>query len=193
MLHYVRQTQKTTLEHITSLSYSEAADYLMLDAATIRNLELFESSSGDTKDTLLGVINRTRTGMGARLLRNWVVRPSIDRIEIESRLDAVAELSGSAVALEDTRTSFDGIFDLERLLSKITVGTASPRELTSLRASIAFSPMACSGDIYCGVPSERPVCVIRCPPADCTASAMPKSATSAWPPCSRMFSGLMSR
>ena len=140
MLHYVRQTQKTTLEHITSLSYSEAADYLMLDAATIRNLELFESSSGDTKDTLLGVINRTRTGMGARLLRNWVVRPSIDRIEIESRLDAVAELSGSAVALEDTRTSFDGIFDLERLLSKITVGTASPRELTSLRASIARLP-----------------------------------------------------
>src|SRR4029079_10683058 len=80
MLHYVRQTQKTNLEHITSLSYSEAADYLMLDAATIRNLELFESSSGDTKDTLLGVINRTRTGMGARLLRHWLVRPSLDPV-----------------------------------------------------------------------------------------------------------------
>jgi DNA mismatch repair protein MutS len=140
MIHYVRQTQKTTLEHITGLSYSEDANYLMLDAATIRNLELFESSSGDSKDTLLGVINRTRTGMGARLLRNWLVRPSVSTDEIQSRLDAVAELVSSAVALDATRASFDGIFDLERLLSKITVGTASPKELTSLRASIARLP-----------------------------------------------------
>jgi DNA mismatch repair protein MutS len=140
MIHYVRQTQKTSLEHITGLSYSESANYLMLDAATIRNLELFESAAGDSKDTLLGVINRTRTGMGARLLRQWLVRPSIDAAEIESRLDAVAELASSAVLLEETRTSFDGIFDLERLLGKITVGTASPRELTSLRSSIARLP-----------------------------------------------------
>jgi DNA mismatch repair protein MutS len=140
LIHYVRQTQKTTLEHITGLSYSEAADYLMLDAATIRNLELFESSSGDTKDTLLGVINRTRTGMGARLLRNWLVRPSIDIREIESRLDAVAELAASPFTLEESRTSFDGMFDLERLLSKITIGTAGPRELAALRASISRLP-----------------------------------------------------
>src|SRR5262252_9448558 len=137
LIHYVRQTQKTTLEHITGLSYSEAADYLMLDAATIRNLELFESSSGDTKDTLLGVINRTRTGMGARLLRNWLVRPSIDIREIESRLDAVAEFAASPFTLEESRTSFDGMFDLERLLSKITIGTAGPRELAALRVSIS--------------------------------------------------------
>jgi DNA mismatch repair protein MutS len=136
LIHYVRQTQKTTLEHITGLSYSELADYLMLDAATIRNLELLESSSGDTKDTLLGVINRTRTGMGARLLRSWLVRPSIDIPEIESRLDAVAELAASPFTLDESRTSFDGIFDLERLLSKITIGTAGPRELAALRASI---------------------------------------------------------
>jgi DNA mismatch repair protein MutS len=141
MIYYVRQTQKTSLEHITGLTYSETANYLMLDAATIRNLELFESAGGDSKDTLLGVINRTRTGMGARLLRQWLVRPSIDAAEIESRLDAVAELSASAVLLEETRTSFDGIFDLERILGKITVGTASPRELTSLRSSIARLPV----------------------------------------------------
>jgi DNA mismatch repair protein MutS len=140
LIHYVRQTQKTTLEHITGLSYSEAANYLMLDAATIRNLELFESSSGDTKDTLLGVINRTRTGMGARLLRSWLVRPSIDIREIESRLDAVAELAASPFTLEESRTSFDGMFDLERLLSKITIGTAGPRELAALRASISRLP-----------------------------------------------------
>jgi len=140
MLHYVRQTQKTTLEHITSINYSEAADYLMLDAATIRNLEMFESSAGDSKDALVGVINRTRTGMGARLLRNWMVRPSIDASEIEVRLDAVGELAASSVLLEETKSSFDGIFDLERLLSKITVGTAGPRELSALRASIGRIP-----------------------------------------------------
>ena len=140
MIHYVRQTQKTTLEHITGLNFSESAEYLSLDAATIRNLELFESTGGDTKDTLLGVINRTRTGMGARLLRSWIVRPSIDAGEIEARLDAVSELTASAVTLDETRTSFDGVFDLERLLSKITIGTASPRELTSLRASITRLP-----------------------------------------------------
>src|SRR2546428_3627731 len=97
MIHYVRQTQKTNLGHITGLPYPESADYLVLDAATIRNLELFEPSnpsSENTKDSLLGVINRTRTGMGARLLRNWLVRPSIARSEIESRLDAVVELAG---------------------------------------------------------------------------------------------------
>jgi len=144
MIHYVRQTQKTTLDHITGLSYSESANYLVLDAATIRNLELFESSSGDTKDTLLGVINRTRTSMGARLIRNWIVRPSIDPVEIEARLDAVAELAGSAVALEKARTSFEGVFDIERLLSKLTIGTGSPRELTSLRGSISSLPTVAS-------------------------------------------------
>src|SRR5436309_14653164 len=143
MIHYVRQTQKTNLGHITGLTYSESADYLVLDAATIRNLELFEPSnpsSENTKDSLLGVINRTRTGMGARLLRNWLVRPSIATAEIASRLDAVGELASSAVVLEKARSSFDGLFDLERLLSKITVGTAGPRELTALRGSIARLP-----------------------------------------------------
>ena len=140
LIHYVRQTQKTTLEHITGLTYSESADYLVLDAATIRNLELLESSSGDSKDTLLSVINRTATSMGSRLLRNWLVRPSLDPTEIESRLDAVEELSRSAMLLEQTRTSFEGMFDLERLLGKITIGTGSPRELTSLRSSIGRLP-----------------------------------------------------
>lgn len=140
MIHYVRQTQKTTLEHITSLAYHESANYLMLDPSTIRNLELLESSNGDSKDTLLSIINRTRTGMGARLMRNWLVRPSIDPGEINARLDAVAELTSSSRLLEETRAAFDGVFDLERLLSKITVGTSSPRELVGLRSSIGRLP-----------------------------------------------------
>jgi DNA mismatch repair protein MutS len=140
LIHYVRQTQKTNLEHITGLTYHERANYLILDPATLRNLEIVESSTGNARDTLLGVINRSRTGMGARLLRNWLVRPSIDPREIESRFDAVAELCSSPIVQEDVRSSFEGIFDFERLLSKITLGTASARELTALRSSTGRLP-----------------------------------------------------
>src|SRR5207244_11848588 len=107
---------------------------------TVELFEPWNPTTDNTKDSLLGVINKTRTGMGARLLRNWLVRPSIAPAEISSRLEAVGELVSSLVLLEETRSSFEGVFDLERLLSKITVGTASPRELIELRASIRRSP-----------------------------------------------------
>ena len=94
-----------------------------------------------SKDTLLGVLNRTRTGMGARLLRNWLVRPSID--PAGNRIAARCGRRAGSVrsrCWRKSRTSFEGMFDLERLLSKITVGTASPRELTALRSSIGRLP-----------------------------------------------------
>jgi DNA mismatch repair protein MutS len=141
ILHYVRQTQKTTLEHIDTIGYQETAGYLVLDPASIKNLELIESAAGDSKDTLLGVLSKTHTGMGARLLRNWMLRPSIDQAEIEARLDAVGELTATVQAMDAAGRAFDGIFDLERLLSKITLGTASPRELNALRGSIGRLPV----------------------------------------------------
>jgi DNA mismatch repair protein MutS len=141
IIHYVRQTQKAALDHINTLSCHEAAAYLILDPSTIRNLELLESSAGDTKDTLLGMLNRTKTGMGSRLVRAWMIRPSIDREEIEARLDAVAELTASVTAIDEICDSFEGIFDLERLLSRITIGVAGPRELASLRSSISRLPV----------------------------------------------------
>ena len=141
IVHYVRQTQKTALEHINTLVCRETAAYLVLDPSTIRNLELLESSAGEARDSLLGILNRTRTGMGARLLRNWMIRPSIDAAEIEGRYDAVAELSKSARIADEIANSFEGIFDLERLLSRITIGTAGPRELASLRSSVGQLPV----------------------------------------------------
>ena len=140
IVHYVRQTQKAALEHVNAIVYQDTANYLILDSATIRNLELFESPGAGARDTLIGVLNRTHTGMGARLLRAWMMRPSIDAAEIESRYDAVGELTGSAVAAGAVGKSFEGIFDIERLLSKITIGTATPRELISLRSSMACLP-----------------------------------------------------
>jgi len=144
IVHYVRQTQKAALEHVNAIAYQESANYLILDSATIRNLELFESPAGSAgnhaKDTLIGVLNQTHTGMGARLLRAWMMRPSVDAVEIEKRYDAVGELSVSALAIDAVRNSFEGIFDIERLLSKITIGTAGPRELIGLRSSIGCLP-----------------------------------------------------
>lgn len=140
VLHYVRQTQKAALDHIDAIVYSEKADYLILDPATVRNLELIESSAGDAKDTLLGILNKTQTSMGARLLRNWMTRPSIEVAVIEARLDAVGELAASSFALEELRSALEGILDLERLLSKITLGTAGPREIAALRHSIGRLP-----------------------------------------------------
>src|SRR4029077_16254107 len=91
-------------------------------------------------DTLHGILNKTHTGMGGRLLRTWVMRPSVDPLEINNRYDAVGELAGSALAIESVRKAFEGIFDIERLLSKITIGPAGPRELVSLRSSMGCLP-----------------------------------------------------
>ena len=141
IVHYVRQTQKTALEHVNTLSCQETASYLILDPSTIRNLELLESSTGESRDSLLGILNKTRTGMGARLLRGWMIRPSIDDVDIEGRYDAVEELSRSTIVADEVSNSLDGIFDLERLLSRITIGTAGPRELVSLRSSVGKLPV----------------------------------------------------
>jgi DNA mismatch repair protein MutS len=141
VLHYARQTQKTTLEHVSGLQCETRAEYMILDASSIRNLELLESlGNGKTKDTFLGVIDLTATAMGARLLRKWTIRPLIDEKTIIERQDAVEELVSSASLLEETRGCFDPTPDVERLLSKIILGTASPRELVSLRSAFERLP-----------------------------------------------------
>ncbi len=141
LVHYARQTQKAGLEHISGLTCEESSDYMVLDASSIRNLELLESSTGgDRSETLLGVIDHTATGMGARLIRIWLLRPSIEREEITHRLDAVEELIGASALLEELRNGLDGMADVERLLSKVTVGTTTPRELVALRAAFGLLP-----------------------------------------------------
>jgi len=154
LVHYARDTQRSALEHVSSLRYDESADYLILDASSIRNLELLESAAdGSTDDTMLSVINRTATGMGARLVRNWLVRPVTDRAEILHRQDAVEELVSSSAVLEDIRKHLDRMPDMERLLGRLTVGTASPRELVSLRT--AFQRLPALGSTLEGLGASR--------------------------------------
>ena len=130
------------LEHIDRIVFYEQQDAMVLDAVTTRNLELIEPSTGDDASvTLLRAIDETATGMGARLLRNWIVRPEISLLEINARLDAVAELRSRTMVREEIRKTLEAILDLERLTSRVTLGIATPRDLLALRHSLDAVPI----------------------------------------------------
>ena len=140
-LRYARETQRAAAAHVTDLTFFETHDHLVLDAVTCRNLELCESQSGSNKQhTLLGVIDSTVTGMGGRLLRAWMLRPSVRRGEIEARLSAVENLYASQMKRDRLRTLLREIADLERLIGRINMGTATPRDLVALRRSLDQVP-----------------------------------------------------
>ena len=142
ILHYVRSTQRGTLDHIDRIGFYERQSCLVLDAVTVRNLELVEPLFSGASDnvTLFRAIDRTVTPMGKRLLRAWMLRPSIDAVEINLRLDAVEAATGDTIGREELRRSLDGILDIERLLSRVTLETANPRDLLALAASLSRLP-----------------------------------------------------
>ena len=142
ILHYLRETQRTALDHLERPAFYNRADALILDATTVRNLELVEPLfAGESKDaTLLHVLDRTRTGMGGRLLRRRLLAPSIDPAEIEARLDAIEELHASAIVRAELANHLSSILDLERLLSKIALSSAGPRDVAALARSLAVVP-----------------------------------------------------
>jgi DNA mismatch repair protein MutS len=139
ILHYIRSTQRGSLDHVDRVGYYERQDCLVLDAVTVRNLELLEPLFAGTGDglTLFRSLDRTVTPMGKRLLRAWMLRPSIDSTQIALRLDAVEIMVKDLVAREELRRSMEGILDLERLLSRVTLETANPRDMLTLAASFA--------------------------------------------------------
>lgn len=142
ILHYVRQTQRGSLDHVDRISYYERQNCLILDAVTVRNLELIEPLFFGSADdvTLFRALDQTLTPMGKRLLRAWMLRPSIDVAEINQRLDAVAAALANIIHREELRRGLDGILDIERLLSRITLETANPRDMLALAASLAKLP-----------------------------------------------------
>jgi DNA mismatch repair protein MutS len=139
LLAYVRETQKSALPHLLSITTEEQDAALVMDPATRRNLELDESLSGLADLTLAGVFDRSSTSMGGRLLRRWLHRPLRDQAELRSRYDAVASLIENArhVGLAQ---SLKAIGDLERILSRVALRSARPRDLTQLRGSLAALP-----------------------------------------------------
>jgi len=142
ILHYVRSTQRGSLDHIDRIGWYERQNCLVLDAVTVRNLELIEPlfAGADAGVTLIRSIDAAVTPMGKRLLRAWLLRPSLDMGEINGRLDAVAAGVKDIVAREELRRALDGVLDLERLLSRVTLETANPRDVLALAASLARIP-----------------------------------------------------
>jgi DNA mismatch repair protein MutS len=142
ILYYIRSTQRGTLDHVDRIGFYERQNCLVLDAVTVRNLELIEPlfAGTDTGVTLFRCMDATVTPMGKRLLRTWMLRPSLDRSEIEGRLDSVEVQVKDTMRREELRRSLDGILDLERLLSRVTLETANPRDVLALAASLARIP-----------------------------------------------------
>ncbi|HXT85672.1 MAG TPA: DNA mismatch repair protein MutS [Verrucomicrobiae bacterium] len=130
------------LEHLDRIGYYEQQDAMVLDQVTVRNLELVEAAGAgeDAAATLVKAIDETATGMGARLLRSWILRPQIDHEEIEARLDAVAEMKSRTIAREEIRHELANTLDIERLTSRITLAIATPRDLTALKGSLDRIP-----------------------------------------------------
>src|SRR6266852_3520684 len=142
ILYYIRSTQRGTLDHVDRIGFYERQNCLVLDAVTVRNLELIEPlfAGTDAGVTLFRCMDATVTPMGKRLLRTWMLRPSLDPSEINGRLDAVEAQVKDTVRREELRRSLDGILDLERLLSRVTLETANPRDVLALAASLARIP-----------------------------------------------------
>jgi DNA mismatch repair protein MutS len=142
VVHYARSTQQIELQHINSIRYYERAENLQLDAVSVRNLELIEPlwAGGANESTLYAHLDCCMTPMGKRLLRASLVRPLIDREEIESRLEAVAVAERSLIDREQLRKTLGAIQDMERMLSRISLDSAGPRDAAALSASLARLP-----------------------------------------------------
>jgi DNA mismatch repair protein MutS len=142
ILYYVRTTQRGRLDHVDRIGWYERQDCLVLDAVTVRNLELIEPlfAGADAGLTLFRSIDAAVTPMGKRLLRAWLLRPSVDFDQINARLNAVEAGVKDTISREDLRRALDGVLDLERLLSRVTLEAANPRDVLALASSLAKIP-----------------------------------------------------
>lgn len=141
LLKYLYETQKTSLCHMTHVYPYLTNRYMLLDSSTRRNLELTETLREKQKrGSLLWVLDKTKTAMGARMLRSFIEQPLIEKTEIEQRLDGIEEFSRDYVSRDEIREYLNPIYDMERLLGKISYKTANPRDLIAFRSSLTMLP-----------------------------------------------------
>lgn len=141
LLQYLYDTQKNSLSHLTGITGYTTGKYMLLDSSSRRNLELCETLREKQKrGSLLWVLDKTKTAMGARTLRSYIEQPLIDKEEIVKRLDAVAELKEHAITREELREYLSPVYDLERLISRITYQSANPRDLIAFKSSLQMLP-----------------------------------------------------
>ncbi len=141
LLRYLYETQKTSLDNMSHLQLYATGKYMIIDSSTRRNLELVETLREKQKrGSLLWVLDKTRTAMGARMLRSFVEQPLIEKKAIEERLNAIEELNSQAMNREELREYLNPIYDLERLVCRVTYQTANPRDLIAFKSSLAMLP-----------------------------------------------------
>ena len=141
LLQYLYETQKNSLAHLTGISCYTTGKYMLLDSSSRRNLELCETLREKQKrGSLLWVLDKTKTAMGARMLRSFVEQPLIDKESILKRLDSVSELKNNAICREEIREYLAPVYDLERLISKVTYQSANPRDMIAFRSSLEMLP-----------------------------------------------------
>ena len=140
LIAYLRDTQKADLAHVRAVTYKTSAECLLIDAVTLKHLEVVAGSEGGPQGSLLNEIDRTVTSMGSRLLRSWLLKPLCSLERIRDRLDAVEELAFRATDRGRFREVLKTVHDIERLVGRVALGTAGPRDLVSLRMSIAAIP-----------------------------------------------------
>jgi len=153
LVHYVKETQKETLPHLSRLATYSTDSFMTLDGQTIRNLELFQGGRwGETGHSLLSIIDLTKTAMGGRLLKNWLGHPLLDLAILNRRQEAVARFHQDSLARQKVISLLSDIADLERLVNRVSSGRVMPRELIALRSSLEKVPdlraaMTDGGDI----------------------------------------------
>ena len=140
LVHYLRDTQKVDLAHVRAIAYRQRADALLIDATTLKHLEIIEGSEGGRAGSLLDEIDRAVTPMGSRFLRSWLLRPLVALEPIRERLDAVEELAFRTTERGKFRDAIKAVLDLERLVARAALGTAGPRDLVGLKQSLAVVP-----------------------------------------------------
>ncbi len=140
LVQYLRETQKADLAHVREVAFRTGADCLLIDPTTLRNLEVVEAADGGRTGSLLHELDRTLTPMGGRLLRGWLLRPLVALERIQDRLDAVEEFAFRSTERAKVRDTLKSVHDIERLVARAALGTAGPRDLVSLRQSIAAVP-----------------------------------------------------
>ena len=141
LLLYLYETQKNTLDNLTKITPYRSGGYMIIDSATNRNLELIETlREKQKKGSLLWVLDKTKTAMGARLMRNWIEQPLIEKKKITARQDAVEELYNDMITREEIREYLNAVYDLERLVTRISYRTANPRDLIAFKTSLGRIP-----------------------------------------------------
>ena len=140
LIQYLRKTQKSTLKHISAINVFNIDNYMLMDQATIRSLELVKSSEGERKNSLLGLMDHSQTAMGARRIREWILKPHIDINLIKARLDQVDFFKKNLLLRQAIRDQLKPMYDLERLLGRISLAVCNVRDIIALKNSLSAFP-----------------------------------------------------